>query len=44
MTKHVSCIRCGLIWHEKDLDKDGLCPECLAQPEPEPANGEGDET
>jgi predicted Zn-ribbon and HTH transcriptional regulator len=37
MGKHVSCKRCGLIWHEKDLDKDGLCPECQGQPEPEKA-------
>jgi len=37
MGKHVSCTRCGLIWHEKDLDKNGLCPECQDKPEPEPA-------
>lgn len=40
MGKHVSCIRCGRIWHEKDLDKDGVCPECQGKLEPEPTAGE----
>jgi len=44
MTKHVSCKGCGLIWHDEDLDEDGLCPDCQAEPEPETVAGEGEDT
>ena len=32
--EHLSCAKCGRIFHAEDLDELGLCPACSEPPPP----------